>query len=191
MLTPDRNSRFYRFVQAAGHAGPAAGGRSRVRRHDRAHGRIDVVPEQFRDLRRERAGRFPLQGRQRDGADLQGPGRRASAGRRASICAGDIFGLETGDEHTFSAEAIAECKVLVIKRSAFVDAGGAGQRRRQPALDRHRQRAAAGSGSYHAADQERAGARRVFPAGNGSADLRRATPSSCRCRGRISPIISG
>jgi CRP-like cAMP-binding protein len=34
--------------------------------------------------------------------------------------AGDIFGLETGPEHTFSAEAIVECKVLVIKRSALV-----------------------------------------------------------------------
>ena len=33
---------------------------------------------------------------------------------------GDIFGLEVGDEHTFSAEAIVDCKVLVIKRSAVV-----------------------------------------------------------------------
>ncbi len=33
---------------------------------------------------------------------------------------GDIFGLECGDEHTFSAEAITECKVLVIKRSSLV-----------------------------------------------------------------------
>ena len=33
----------------------------------------------------------------------------------------DIFGLETGDEHTFSAEAITDCKIMVIKRSA-VDA---------------------------------------------------------------------
>src|SRR5262245_10419009 len=33
---------------------------------------------------------------------------------------GDIFGLETGDEHTFSAEAITESKVLVVKRSALV-----------------------------------------------------------------------
>ena len=31
---------------------------------------------------------------------------------------GDMFGLEPGDEHAFSAEAIAESKVLVIKRSA-------------------------------------------------------------------------
>ncbi len=33
---------------------------------------------------------------------------------------GDIFGLECGDEHSFSAEAITECKVLVIKRSSLV-----------------------------------------------------------------------
>jgi len=33
---------------------------------------------------------------------------------------GDIFGLESGDEHTFSAEAITDSKVLVIKRSAVV-----------------------------------------------------------------------
>src|SRR5262245_35888814 len=33
---------------------------------------------------------------------------------------GDIFGLEAGDEHTFSAEAINESRVLVIKRSALV-----------------------------------------------------------------------
>ena len=30
---------------------------------------------------------------------------------------GDIFGLETGDEHTISAEAITDCKIIVIKRS--------------------------------------------------------------------------
>jgi CRP/FNR family transcriptional regulator, nitrogen fixation regulation protein len=33
---------------------------------------------------------------------------------------GDIFGLEVGDEHTFSAEAIMESKILVIKRSTLV-----------------------------------------------------------------------
>ena len=33
---------------------------------------------------------------------------------------GDIFGLECGDEHTFSAEAITDCKVLVIKRSSLI-----------------------------------------------------------------------
>jgi len=37
---------------------------------------------------------------------------------------GDIFGLETDDEHTFSAEAITECKVLVVKRSALVALAG-------------------------------------------------------------------
>jgi CRP/FNR family transcriptional regulator, nitrogen fixation regulation protein len=46
-----------------------------------------------------------------------------SDGRRqigAFYMAGDVFGLETGDEHTFSAEAISGVKVLVIKRSAVV-----------------------------------------------------------------------
>src|SRR5262252_7270308 len=33
---------------------------------------------------------------------------------------GDIFGLETGDVHTFSAEAITDCKIIVIKRSAVM-----------------------------------------------------------------------
>ena len=33
---------------------------------------------------------------------------------------GDVFGLEIGDVHTFSAEAIADCKVLVIKRSSVM-----------------------------------------------------------------------
>ena len=37
---------------------------------------------------------------------------------------GDMFGLEVGDEHTFSAEAIVDCKVLVIKRSALVALAG-------------------------------------------------------------------
>jgi CRP/FNR family nitrogen fixation transcriptional regulator len=44
-------------------------------------------------------------------------------GRRqigAFYLAGDIFGLEVGDDHTFSAEAIVESKILVIKRSALV-----------------------------------------------------------------------
>jgi CRP/FNR family nitrogen fixation transcriptional regulator len=46
-----------------------------------------------------------------------------SDGRRqigAFYLPGDIFGLETGNEHTYSAEAITESKVLVVKRSALV-----------------------------------------------------------------------
>jgi CRP-like cAMP-binding protein len=37
---------------------------------------------------------------------------------------GDFFGLEFGEEHSFSAEAIAECKVMVIKRSALLALAG-------------------------------------------------------------------
>jgi CRP/FNR family nitrogen fixation transcriptional regulator len=33
---------------------------------------------------------------------------------------GDVFGFETGDEHTFSAEAITDCRIAVIKRSALI-----------------------------------------------------------------------
>lgn len=33
---------------------------------------------------------------------------------------GEIFGLDAGDEHSFSAEAITESKVLVISRSALI-----------------------------------------------------------------------
>jgi len=31
---------------------------------------------------------------------------------------GDVVGLEAGEEHTFAAEAITNCKIIVIKRSA-------------------------------------------------------------------------
>lgn len=37
---------------------------------------------------------------------------------------GDFFGLEFGEEHSFSAEAIVECKVMVIKRSALLVVAG-------------------------------------------------------------------
>jgi CRP/FNR family transcriptional regulator, nitrogen fixation regulation protein len=33
---------------------------------------------------------------------------------------GDIFGFDTGDEHTFSAEAITDCNITVIKRSTVM-----------------------------------------------------------------------
>jgi CRP/FNR family transcriptional regulator, nitrogen fixation regulation protein len=44
-------------------------------------------------------------------------------GRRqigAFYVAGDVFGLETGDLHSFSAETVTDSKVLVVKRSALV-----------------------------------------------------------------------
>ena len=33
---------------------------------------------------------------------------------------GDVFGLEVGEEHTFSAEAITACQVLVVRRGALM-----------------------------------------------------------------------
>ncbi len=38
--------------------------------------------------------------------------------------AGDIFGLQFADEHTFSAEAITDTKVLVVKRSTLAALAG-------------------------------------------------------------------
>jgi CRP/FNR family nitrogen fixation transcriptional regulator len=46
-----------------------------------------------------------------------------NGGRRqigAFYLPGDLFGLEVGDNHTLSAEAIIDCKILVIKRSSLV-----------------------------------------------------------------------
>ncbi len=37
---------------------------------------------------------------------------------------GDIFGLEPGDEHTFSADAISDSTILVVKRSAVTALAG-------------------------------------------------------------------
>ncbi len=37
---------------------------------------------------------------------------------------GDIFGLEFADEHTFSAEAITDARVVVVKRSALTALAG-------------------------------------------------------------------
>lgn len=48
-------------------------------------------------------------------------------GRRqigAFYLSGDIFGLELAGEHTSSAEAITDCKILVVKRSTLVSLAG-------------------------------------------------------------------
>lgn len=37
--------------------------------------------------------------------------------------AGELFGLETGPEHRFAAEALSDCVILVIKRGALRSAG--------------------------------------------------------------------
>lgn len=46
-----------------------------------------------------------------------------SDGRRqieAFYLPGDIFGLEMGDEHRFSAEAVSETTILIVKRNALI-----------------------------------------------------------------------
>ncbi len=60
-----------------------------------------------------------------------------SDGRRqigAFYLPGDVFGFETGDDHAFSAEAITNTKVVVIKRSALLGAGRSRPRGRPAVL---------------------------------------------------------
>ncbi|MFO1014218.1 MAG: helix-turn-helix domain-containing protein [Caulobacteraceae bacterium] len=45
--------------------------------------------------------------------------------------AGDLIGIETEDQHCFSAEALSDCEVLVIKRSALERVGAEGERVQQ------------------------------------------------------------
>jgi len=83
---------------------------------DQAEGRAELLREQCRNQRRERTGRIRFQDTHRRGPRVQG-----ADGRRQIVdFAGDVFGLETGDVHSFSAEAITDCKILCIKRSALV-----------------------------------------------------------------------
>ena len=80
-------------------------------------GGVDVLRPQRGNLRRERAGRISLQARQRHRPHLED----SNDGRRQIgefYLPGDIFGHEVGSEHSFSAEAITDAKVIVIKRSA-------------------------------------------------------------------------
>src|SRR5688572_13779416 len=47
--------------------------------------------------------------------------RLTADGRRqvgAFYYAGDIFGLEPGPDHRFAAEALANCEIIVVRRSA-------------------------------------------------------------------------
>ena len=86
-----------------------------------------------------------------------------SDGRRqigAFYLPGDMFGLEMGDEHTFSAEAISDSKVLVIKRSAVVALAARDNDVARQLWTPDRPRAAARAGSHPAPDQDRPGAGR-------------------------------
>ena len=103
---------------------------------------------------------------------------------------GDIFGLEVGGEHTFSAEAVADSKVLVIRRSAVAALAGRDKevaRQLWTIAAEELQRAQDHIMLLVKTAQERVvgfllemAARTPGPA-----------KSICRCRGRTSPIISG
>ena len=97
-------------------AARALSARRTARPDDASDGSCHVVSAQHRNLRRERGRGLPVQGGERRCAHVQDPPRRAPTDQRLP---GDIFGLEFADEHTCSAEAITDAKVLVIKRKAL------------------------------------------------------------------------
>ena len=88
-------------------------------RGNRVDGRFDVVQAERRALRRAGADRLFLQDRQRRRAHLQGPDGWPPPDWRV-LSAGEIFGLEAGEEHVFSAEAIVDTKIRIIKRSVAI-----------------------------------------------------------------------
>ena len=86
----------------------------------------------------------------------------------------DVFVFEPGEEHSSSAEAISQSSVLVVKRSTVLGvAEREGNVARQLWGITARGAAARRGIRQHAADQERAGARRLVPPGDGAAFLRR------------------
>jgi len=99
---------------------------------------------------------------------------------------GDIFGLQFAEEHTFSAEAVTDTKVLVVKRSALTALAGRDAAICSPTP-------AANCGGYRTASccwsrALRSGSPVSF--WRWPSALRPAISSSCRCRDRTSPIIS-
>ena len=103
---------------------------------------------------------------------------------------GDIFGLETGDEHTFSAEAITDCKIIVIKRSAVMALAARDNdvaRQLWALTARELQRVQDHILLLIKTAQERVAGFLLEMADRASGERRRR---ACRCRVRTSPTIS-
>ena len=100
---------------------------------------------------------------------------------------GDMFGFESGDEHTFSAEAITDCKILVIKRSAVITLAARDNDVAQQMWALTARELQRVQDHMHGPDQERSGAGRWLSSRNGGARRRRRSrrasnvpPGHCR-----------
>jgi len=91
---------------------------------------------------------------------------------------GDIFGLEVGDMHTFSAEAIVASKVLVIKRSVLVT------------LAARDNEVARKLWTMTAEELQRVQAHILLLIKTAQEKCQSATKSICQCHVRTSPTIS-
>ena len=113
-------------------------------------------------------------------------GRRQIAG---FYLPGDVFGLELGETYSFSAEAISDATVLVVRRSAVTslaarETGIAAELFELCTAELRRMRNASCCWSR----ARRSGWRASFWEWPGAGAQ---MSSSCRCRARTSPIISG
>ena len=130
-------------------------------------------------------------GLRRQRTHLQNPQRRPPPDRRILICPATFSAFNSPRSTLFSAEAIDDAKVVVIKRSALDGARRLRCRGRPAALlADHQLRIAAHAGSRLATDKERPGARRRLSAGNGGPAQPPEMSWNYRCRARTSPIIS-
>ena len=86
-------------------------------------------------------------GLRRQHTHLQNPQRRPPPDRRILICPATFSAFNSPREHTFSAEAIDDAKVVVIKRSALTALRRLRCRGRPAALRAHQLRIAAHAGS--------------------------------------------
>ena len=103
---------------------------------------------------------------------------------------GDVFGLEIGDEHELSAEAICNCTISVIKRASLAGLAGRDHgvaHALWTLTARELQRA-----QKHVLllVAHCAGAGRIVPARDGGSHCGCRARSNCRCRDRTSPTIS-
>ena len=105
---------------------------------------------------------------------------------------GDIFGLEAGASHRFSAEAVGNAAVVAYRRSAPRGADRRGSGVPRAGHVGHAAQPRARPGPHAAArPQDRPGEDRDLPARHGAGASPKTTSiSTCRCSAPTSPIIS-
>src|SRR5262249_21385343 len=136
-----------------------------------------------RDLRRERATRISLQGRQRDGANLQSPGGRTPSDRSLPSVWRHLRSRDGRPAYVFGRN---DHRVQDHRDQTQCSDGacGKGQRGCAPNVDADRSRTRTGARAFADADQERGGAGGGLSVGNGG-------PRAWRRGGRVADVAAG